>query len=721
MAAGGRKAAGGGVLKKAALAVVALGVLAVGGAFLAVRLIDWEKVRKLAEEKGTAALGRQVKIEALQVSLLSGVEVHGLRIGPARGTSQPPLVEADKVLARYRLLPLLWLSVQIDRIELVEPRLAVGKDRRGRWSFADLAGAGAPAPASRAKPVVLPIGLDIRTITIANASLAYRDESVRPAFTAGVQHLTLQVRDFSLSGAPARVKLSLLAVMNKASLPVEAEGTMAIALNRSLVTLTGFAASVPGIKAVLDGTIREFQTLPSPDLAARAQVDLGAVWTGFGGFVPGWLKDMVTPAGSLEVEAKVSGTSVHPKIDGTVSAKAVAMRMKSLPGAFENAEGKIRFSADAVATDSLRFISLDNPFTLECDIRNLGLFGGFDMKTFAPKGRFVLSSPKVVLDRMLPPTPSPAEAERLKREAASAPPPPEPDYRGMIPVHADLDGEVRIGEIHARKVTILKEQVRLKISGGNVAYENHDEVYGGADTGSGRLLLAKYPVEFSVKGAAKAVKVAPLLDDGVASFVSDKAAFKGRMTGLLEAGYDLAGRGITFPSIKKAMKGTLQGTVTDGQVSRVAVFAKLGQALKQGWLERDLPFKSAGGSYAVASGVLTTADTAMDPGPDGDLGILYKGTITFDMVLKGELTTRFHPRHADEVMTGDVGKLLFVKDSAGWAVGAWDVSGPMSLPLIVPSRKNVAKRATQDAVKKLSPAVQDTGKKLLNNLFKKKK
>jgi hypothetical protein len=556
---------------------------------------------------------------------------------------------------------------------------------------------------------------------VTNASLRYRDESVRPAFSAGVEHLSVQVRNFSLSGAPAHVKVALLAVMNKATLPIQVEGGLGIALNRSLVTLTGFSVAMPGIKVVADGSIREFQTLPSPDLVAKAQVDLGAVWKGFDGFIPGWLKEMLAPAGPLEVEVKVGGTATHPKIEGTATAKGVAVRMKTMPGVFESAEGKIRFTDDMVATDSLRFIALDNPFTAECDIRNLQLLKGFDMKLFAPRGKFVLSSPKVVVDRFMPPILPPAEAEAARKQAATAPPAPEPDYRGMIPPRAELDGEIRIDEIHARRILIAKERAKVHIAGGNVQYEINDILNGGTNTGNGKVVLTRHPVEFDVHGTAKGVNLEALVNDGMASFVSDKSLYQGRIAGTTGAGYDLAGRGITYPSIQKHMKGTIRGAVSDGHVSRLKVLAPLATTLKQGWMDKDLPFKTAGGSYAVNAGVLTTADTVMDPGPDGDMGLAYRGTITFDMVLKGELVTRFHPRHADEVMTGDVGKLLFVKEAGGWAVGAWDVSGPMSLPLITPSRKNVAKRATQEAVKQLAPEVKDQGKKLLNNLFKKKK
>jgi len=90
-----------------------------------------------------------------------------------------------------------------------------------------------------------------------------------------------------------------------------------------------------------------------------------------------------------------------------------------------------------------------------------------------------------------------------------------------------------------------------------------------------------------------------------------------------------------------------------------------------------------------------------------------------DLKMKGAMTTRFHPRHADEVMKGDVGKALFTREN-GWAVGDWDVSGSLTLPIVTPSKKRVAKVVQQQAkeeLKKQAPAV----KKALKGLFKKKK
>src|SRR5258706_13492860 len=96
------------------------------------------------------------------------------------------------------------------------------------------------------------------------------------------------------------------------------------------------------------------------------------------------------------------------------------------------------------------------------------------MRTFAPHGKFVLASPKLVVDRFMPPLLPPAEAEAARKKAAAAPPAPEPDYRGMIPARAELEGEVRIDEIHARKILITKERAKVHIAGGNVQYEIND-------------------------------------------------------------------------------------------------------------------------------------------------------------------------------------------------------------------------------------------------------
>jgi uncharacterized protein involved in outer membrane biogenesis len=84
-----------------------------------------ERLRQLLEQRGSATLGRQVSVAALDFDLLpfaaniSGIEVAG---GP---TADQPLVRADRL--RFRIRPWALLSRQV---VVGSPRRSLGPNRR---------------------------------------------------------------------------------------------------------------------------------------------------------------------------------------------------------------------------------------------------------------------------------------------------------------------------------------------------------------------------------------------------------------------------------------------------------------------------------------------------------------------------------------------------------------------------------------------------------------
>jgi hypothetical protein len=184
---------------------------------------------------------------------------------------------------------------------------------------------------------------------------------------------------------------------------------------------------------------------------------------------------------------------------------------------------------------------------------------------------------------------------------------------------------------------------------------------------------------------------------------------------------DASLKGVTFPNIRKNLKAKGEFAVKKGQLRKFEFFSSsMAKTLKLGFLDRDIGFETLGGHYSVADGKMTTPDMAMDPGPDGEMGFVYKGSVDFDTKLKGEMTTRFNKRYKDDLMKGDVGKLAFYEEN-GWVTGMWDVSGTVTGPVITPSRKMLGKKAKQAGQELLkNPKVQEQGKKLLKGLFKKK-
>jgi len=738
---------GGGFFKKLVLGAVVLVVLLVGAVAAVPFFIDWEDVRKLAEEKGTQALGRKVRIKKLRVSLFSGVEVEGFQIGPRPGTSQKPLIQADRVIAKYRLLPLFFLRVVIHKVELVEPKLYLDRNRRGRWSFADLT---KPAPtrktkaAAPAKPVILPIEVNVDTVRITDGSLMFKDASLKPPLSAGMEELNLTMRDFNLAGQPASIDLSMQVKVNGHVVPVRLEGDFGLHLNRSLLILHRLTVTVPGVKAVTSGEIKQFQTLPTLSIQERITVDLAAVWNHFKEFADRELRDQITPSGAVTVDADIRGIVKKIKFRGKVKFHNVSVKHAALPGTIEGLEGSMNFDEDRVSTSNLRFIAIDNPFTFMCDIKGLNLTNAQAFEKFSPKGKFVLESPKVVLDKFIPLNGVSDGKETAGQTAKGAPPPKEPDMRGIVPRGVDLSGEVRFHEIKARKLTVTGMVLGVRIAKGDLSYTLNSKLYAGTQSASGKVALTKYPLRYSAEMKLKGFQAGKFLHDSIDSFFENKDLVKGRLSGATDMEVKLSGKGVTFPSLKKWLTGNGRFMVTEGKISEFRFFdtlmeflgGSLGKAMKLGQkykldkkakldvLPKDLSFKSLSGSFTIAKGTITMPDLVMDPGVGGDLGVTYKGTVTFEMALKGKMKTRFHPRHTDQLMK----TMVFTKEN-GWAACDWSVSGTVARPKLVPSTKQVKKKVkavvkeeAKKQLKKHQPALEkkakEVGKKLLKKFFK---
>lgn len=121
--------------------LLALLLLPLAAATLAVVLVDW---RALAVRQAEARLGREVRLEALELGWQGGprVELHGLRIGGPDWGTAPALMEAERLEAMLRFWPLFQGRLVLHRAEAVAPRfwLERGPERRGNWEMGGTGG-----------------------------------------------------------------------------------------------------------------------------------------------------------------------------------------------------------------------------------------------------------------------------------------------------------------------------------------------------------------------------------------------------------------------------------------------------------------------------------------------------------------------------------------------------------------------------------------------------
>ena len=144
----------------AGVALVLVVVLAAAGYRVhLVGKLNTPAFQKALLDQATATAGAEVRVKEMDISLLSGVTLKGLAVAnPAPFPGD--FLTADAFVLRYRLLPLLAGRVEVERLALERPRLALAMDARGGFNYERLGGsarAGAKA-ASGGAPRPRPCG-----------------------------------------------------------------------------------------------------------------------------------------------------------------------------------------------------------------------------------------------------------------------------------------------------------------------------------------------------------------------------------------------------------------------------------------------------------------------------------------------------------------------------------------------------------------------------------
>jgi uncharacterized protein involved in outer membrane biogenesis len=146
-------------------------VLVVATVFLLNRYLQSAEFKQAALGAARDALGANVKVSDLNVSLFSGVSLEGITVANPEGFPGD-LLTADAFVVHYRLLPLLHRQIAIEEISLRKPAVALVCNDKGQWNYEALtsraaaassnaaanASASTPAPAAPEAPATVKRG-----------------------------------------------------------------------------------------------------------------------------------------------------------------------------------------------------------------------------------------------------------------------------------------------------------------------------------------------------------------------------------------------------------------------------------------------------------------------------------------------------------------------------------------------------------------------------------
>ena len=163
--------------------------------------INVNSFRPKIESEATNALGRQVKLGDLSLSIFSGsVGVEDISIADDPAFSKSSFITAKSLKVGVELMPLIFSKqLNVTDIALNEPQITLLKAANGRWNFSSLGGteANKPPESQKATPAT-PANFSIAKLEIKNGRLSVgnANSAVKPQV---YDKVNVEVTDFSFT------------------------------------------------------------------------------------------------------------------------------------------------------------------------------------------------------------------------------------------------------------------------------------------------------------------------------------------------------------------------------------------------------------------------------------------------------------------------------------------------------------------------------------------
>src|SRR3954452_22063173 len=227
-------------------------------------LINVNSFRPRVESEASTALGRQVTVGNLSLSILSGsVRADDIAIADDPAFGKSPFVTAKSLKVGVELMPLIFSKqLNVTDITLQEPQISLLKTANGKWNFSSLGSAAAKKPPEPANAGSSQTNLSVAKLKINRGKLSVgnANSSAKPVV---YEDVNIEVTNFSFNSQfPFQLTAKLpqsgdVNVSGKAG-PINAEdaaktpfGT-AVKVNNMNIVAMGFIYPASGIAGLVN-------------------------------------------------------------------------------------------------------------------------------------------------------------------------------------------------------------------------------------------------------------------------------------------------------------------------------------------------------------------------------------------------------------------------------------------------------------------------------------
>jgi AsmA family protein len=314
------------------------------------------------------ATGREVTIRGdvgLTLSLTPKLVIHDLALANAPGARTPQMVVAKELDVEFALLPLLHRRFEANRIDLIEPVIALETDAQGHvnWDFAGTPGRPAPPAGAAETPAVFGVG----NVAITNGSLTYSDGKTGAVTKVAIDSLALSSPD-----AQSPVNAEFRGTIDDAAVKLTGTlGPMASLLQRRWPYPVSIAGEIDGEKAGASAKLRvdgDTVNLDEFEIAFGSNVVKGTVAVTRDGARPRYVLALTSPV--ITLAHLPTNSDAHAKVAGGKGAAPPSRFLFSerpLPLAVlrtVDASGEMKIGR-LVVPPTREFTALDIRFTLQ--------------------------------------------------------------------------------------------------------------------------------------------------------------------------------------------------------------------------------------------------------------------------------------------------------------------------------------------------------------------
>ena len=587
------------VLGAAVLLLVGLTLLLQSGAVS-------NRVKDLVVPGASAALGRELTVGDVKLSLFPSLRValRGAKVAGRPG--EPPLAEMESFEVGVAFWPLatsLGKDVRITGISLVKPVVNLVKARDGTWNYQGLGGdAKAPAAAPPPKdPAAGTAQVVVEKARIQDGTVRLIDHETGAGATVALSKIDLEAADVGL-GLPIAVKLSAAIAGEEKNFEAQVRASR----------LPGSAAELsPGHYPELSGTL----ALKGLDLARLRA------------FFPSKLTQMMT-GGRVDADAKLTTQDQKYLVDGAGRLSQVRLRGEPAEGSF-----KVHASGDPASGAAQARLS-----DIVLKGSGIDLTGTATVDAKPQRVRFAFQGPALDL----------AQVMALAPQDEKKPPPGAPLLTAAQRKTAgalDVEGTVAIGKVV--RGAFAAEDFKAKMAlqeGAFVLRDATAKFFGGTvDAGGTRVDLSEALPAWNLKAKLEGVDLAKAL-----------TAFTGSapLTGLTTGALDLSGAGVDWTALKKALTGKgalalkagslatadLGGEVLGAVSKGLAAVGKGGAAQKLAGAGGKTDLHDLAASFTVEDGALKLSRPLSFAAPFGGASLGGKIGLGGELMLEGAAT-----------------------------------------------------------------------------------